>query len=296
MRIGEAVMRPVVEFEKLDLPPQMFLEDFTPADAEAQADWLVPMFYDPATGTCMLSQHVWLIEVPGADGPKRILVDPCVGHQRERPALDFYHRKDSPMLDDLAVLGVLPEDIDFVFCTHLHLDHVGWNTRLEDGRWVPTFPNARYVWSRVEEEFWRRDAAGELGEPNGFNAGVYDECIRPVIAAGLATMAEPGERIAGCITLIDAPGHTIGHMAGLLESGGEGAMLAGDAIHHPLQVAYVDRPMHADDVEQARATRHKLLGMCADRDLWFAPAHFRAPHVCKVRRDGNGYRMEWPEG
>ncbi len=290
MRIGEAVMRPVVEIDRLTLPPQMFFDDITPADAAPHMDWLHPRFYDRGTHQCYLSQHAWLIEVGG----KRILVDPCVGHQRHRPALSFYDMLDSPFLERLSALGVEPESIDYVFCTHLHLDHVGWNTRLQDGRWVPTFPNARYIFSRADDAFWRADAAGQPGEALAFNAGVYDECIRPVIAAGLVDLVEAGARIAGCITLIDAPGHTIGHMAGLLESGGAGAVLAGDALHHPLQAVYPDRPIHADNREQARLSRHLLLGLCADRDYWLAPAHFCAPHVCKVRREGAGYRIEWP--
>ena len=96
--------------------------------------------------------------------------------------------------------------------------------------------------------------------------------------------------------LIDAGGHTVGHLAGVLESAREGAVLAGDAIHHPIQVLHPDREIHADDPERARATRHRLLSLCADRDFWFAPAHFAAPHLCKIRREGEGYRMEWPEG
>jgi len=294
VQIGSVRMRPVVEIERMVLPPQMFIQDFTPGDA-APHPWLSPRFYDSDAHACHLSQHAWLIEAQG----KRILVDPCVGHMRHRPAMADYHMLDSPFLDRLAALGVEPEDVDYVFCTHLHLDHAGWNTRLRDGRWVPTFPNARYVFSPREEAWWRADAQGPANPATAFNALVYEECVRPVIEAGLADMMEPGASIAGCITLIEAHGHTVGHLAGLLESDGangiEGAVLAGDAIHHPIQVLYPDRPIHADDVEQARLTRHRLLGLCADRDYWLAPAHFVAPHVCKVRREGNTFRMEWAD-
>lgn len=289
MRVGNATMRPVVEIEQLSLPPNMFIDEFTLTDVEPHAHWLSPQFFDSEVNACLLSQHAWLIEVKD----KRILVDPCVGHQRNRPSLQYYHMLDSPFLDRLAALGATPESIDIVFCTHLHLDHCGWNTRLQDGRWVPTFPNARYIFSRAEEDFWRRELAGEVPEQI-FNAFVYDECVAPVIAAGLADLVDPGARIADCITLIDAGGHTAGHVAGVLESGGEGAVLAGDAIHHPIQVLYPDRPIHADEPERARLTRHRLLTLCAEKDYWFAPAHFRAPHMCKIRQDGAAYRMEWP--
>jgi glyoxylase-like metal-dependent hydrolase (beta-lactamase superfamily II) len=289
MHVGNATIRPVVEIEQLSLPPQMFVDDISLADIEPHVDWLSPQFLDRDAGACLLSQHAWLIEVNG----KRILVDPCVGHQRNRPSLPFYHMLDSPFLDRLAALGATPESIDIVFCTHLHLDHCGWNTRLQDGRWVPTFANARYVFSRAEEDFWRREFLGEVPEQI-FNTHVYAECVKPILDAGLADILEPGARIADCITLIEAGGHTVGHVAGVLESGAEGAVLAGDAIHHPIQVLYADRPIHADDRERARLTRHRLLSLCAEQDYWLAPAHFRAPHMCKVRRDGAGYRMEWP--
>jgi glyoxylase-like metal-dependent hydrolase (beta-lactamase superfamily II) len=292
MKIGQISLRPVVEIEEIRMPPQTFITDVTASDLEPHAHWLSPQFFDAEADRCRLSQHAWLIEAHG----KRIVVDPCIGHQRNRPALPFYHLIDSPLLDHLWALGVAPEQVDYVFCTHLHLDHVGWNTRLQDGKYVPTFPNARYLMARVEDRFWRRELTGDLpAEEMFYNGGVYAECIQPVIDAGLVDLIDGGEHIADCLTLIEAAGHTIGHMAGVLESGGEGAVLAGDAIHHPIQVLFPDRPMHAFDPEQGRITRHRLLSLCAEKDYWLAPAHFRAPHVCKVRRAGAGYRMEWPD-
>ena len=291
MRIGQATLRPVVEIEEIRIPPQTFISDITPGDIEPHAHWLCPQFMDPDSGDCRLSQHAWLIEANG----RRILVDPCVGHRRNRPVLSFYHMIDSPLLERLDALGVSPECIDYVFCTHLHLDHVGWNTRLRDGRYVPTFPNARYLFSRAEDEYWKRELTGEMPKEEAFNDGVYAECIQPVIEAGLADMIEAGVRIADCLTLIEAAGHTIGHMAGVLESADEGAVLAGDALHHPLQVIYPDRRVHGFDPQRGRATRHKLLDICVQKNFWLAPAHFRAPHLCKVRKDKGSYRMEWPD-
>jgi glyoxylase-like metal-dependent hydrolase (beta-lactamase superfamily II) len=289
MRVGETTMRPVVEIDDMALPPKMFLNDYTPEWIAPHADILCPKHVDPDGGAFRISHHAWLIEANG----KRILVDPCVGHERSRPAFpDMYDMLDSPFMDRLAALGVAPEDIDYVFCTHLHVDHVGWNTKLEDGRWVPTFPNARYLFSRADEDYWRREAAGEIAaEP--FNAGIYDECVAPIIAAGLADLADPGLQIADCLTLIDAGGHTVGHMAGILESAGEGAVLAGDSIHHPMQVMYFDSPGPGCDVPRTTETRRRLLELCIEKDYWLAPAHFHAPHVCKVARDGEGYRLIW---
>ena len=290
MRIGTALLRPVVEIPELRLPTTMFVSDVTLADLEAQRDRIPAAYLDVEDNVCRLSQHAWLIRA----NCKTILVDPCVGHQRTR-ALPFYDRIDSPLLERLSELGVAPADVDYVFCTHLHLDHVGWNTRLENGRYVPTFVNARYLIPQREDEYWKRDLVNDLPEDEVYNLGVYAECIQPVIDAGLADMVEPGVVIAGCLTLIAAAGHTVGHLAAVLESGGEGAVLAGDAIHHPLQVALPDREIHAFDPQQACLTRHKLLDLCADRGWWLAPAHFKAPHICKIVRKGGEYRMIWPE-
>jgi glyoxylase-like metal-dependent hydrolase (beta-lactamase superfamily II) len=282
-------MHPVVEIDAIRFPARMFIRDIAPADLERHAHWLVPQFLDPESGECFLSQHAWLIETGG----KRILVDPCVGHRRNRPAFSFYHMIDSPLLARLEALGAPPESIDYVFCTHLHLDHVGWNTRLMDGRYVPTFPNARYLLPRAEDEYWRRELTGDLPKEDTFNSGIYAECVLPVIDAGLAEMVVAGARIADCLTLIEATGHTIGHMAGVLESAGEGAVLAGDAMHHPLQALYPDRQSLAHDAKQASATRRMLLDLCIDKDYWLAPAHFRAPHVCKVRKENGNYDLTW---
>lgn len=286
MQIGRATLRPVVEIDEIQMTAKAFIDDITPADIAKHADWLAPQYYDLESGACRLSQHAWLLDVGG----KRILIDPCVGHRRHRPVLPFYHMIDSPLIDRLCALDAPPETVDYVFCTHFHLDHVGWNTRLSDGRYVPTFPNARYLFPHAENEYWRRDPPGEA-----VNEGVYAECIKPVIEAGLADFVDEGVRIADSVTLIEAAGHTAGHMAGVLETLGEGAVFAGDAIHHPLQIVFPDRPVHGYDPELGWATRRKLLDICVERDFWLAPAHFRAPHVCKVRRDGPQYRVEWPE-
>ena len=292
MRIGEARLQPVIELDEFPAPLALFGSDLEVATLASRAAWLFPQFVDRDSATCRLSQHAWLIELAGT----RILVDPCVGEGRHRPDIPFYHMIASPMLDRLAALGCAPEDVDYVFCTHLHVDHVGWNTRRVDGRYVPTFPNARYLFSRAEDAYWRRDLDGGLGPEDGFNAGIYRECVQPVIAAGLADLIEDGAQVVPGLRLIDAPGHTVGHMAGVLESGGEGAVLAGDAIHHPIQALFPEADIGHFGSALTWATRRRLLDLCADRDYWLAPAHFRAPHVCKVRRTGDGYDLVWPAG
>jgi glyoxylase-like metal-dependent hydrolase (beta-lactamase superfamily II) len=290
MRIGNAVMQPVVEQEAVLFPPQICFSDYSADDLQPHAHWLCPRHVDPASGQVKMSHHAWLIEV----NSKRILVDPCVGNGRSRPEMPFYDRLDTPWLERLAELGATPESIDYVFCTHLHVDHVGWNTRLVDGRMVPTFPNARYLIPRVENAFWSLDLEGKLPGFEVFNTGIYAECVLPVIEAGQADLVGEGCRIAECLTLIDAPGHTIGHMAGVLESAGEGAVFCGDAIHHPLEVLYPHRHTVQHDAVRNEASVRKLLDLCATKDYWLAPQHFMAPHICKVRKQDGAYRMEWP--
>jgi len=292
MHVGEARMRPVVEQASVEFPPGVCYDDAAPADYADDASWLYPRFINPDNQLLKFSHHAWLIEAGG----KRILVDPCVGNFRDRPGADFYHMLDTPWLERLAALGAEPESIDYVFCTHLHVDHVGWNTRLEDGRYVPTFPNARYLLPRAEDEFWKLDLEGKLPGFHVFNSGIYAECVLPVIEAGLADFVEEGDAVAGCMRLIDTPGHTIGHMGGVLESAGDGAVLCGDAIHHPIHVIHPDRPGPQHDWEQAGRTRRMILELCADTGYWLAPGHFQPPHVCKIRRDGERYRMDWPSG
>jgi glyoxylase-like metal-dependent hydrolase (beta-lactamase superfamily II) len=291
MKIGEARMRPVVEQACVEYPPQTCYDGAGPADYAGEAGWLYPRFINPENEQLKFSHHAWLIETGG----KRVLVDPCVGNLRNRPGADFFHMLDTPWLERLAALGAQPESIDYVFCTHLHVDHVGWNTRLQDGRYVPTFPNARYLLPRAEDAFWKLDLEGKLQGFHAFNSGIYAECVLPVIEAGLAEFVDEGDCVEGCIGLIDTPGHTPGHMAGVLESAGQGAVLCGDAVHHPIHVIHPERPGPQDDWVKAGYSRRKILDLCAERDYWLAPAHFQPPHVCKVRKVGEGYRMEWPE-
>lgn len=291
MKIGDAVMHPVIEMDMVLFAPEMIcFADYTPADLAAHADEMIPRFVDAASGQMKMSHHAWLIEVSG----KRILVDPCVGNGRSRPQIPMYDNLETPWLSRLEALGADPESIDYVFCTHLHVDHVGWNTRLDNGRMVPTFPNARYLMPKAEDEYWRLDLDGRLPAKDGYNTGIYAECVLPVLEAGLGELVGEGARIADCISLLETPGHTIGHMAGMLESGGEGAVLCGDVIHHPLQMHYLHRHGHQHDGAQNEASVRRLLDICADKDYWLAPGHFMPPHVCKVRKAGSAYRMEWP--
>jgi glyoxylase-like metal-dependent hydrolase (beta-lactamase superfamily II) len=292
MRIGVSRLQAVVELERVAYPAAMLLTGLTDEILARERGWLAPDHIDPQSGEALLSHHAWLLDA----GRRKILIDPCVGNHKSRKVFAQYDQLDTDWIDRLARAGAAPEEIDFVFCTHLHVDHCGWNTRLEDGRWVPTVPNARYVFSQAERDYWGREATGEPA-PGAFNDGVFIDSVQPVIEAGLAMVVEGAVELAGCLRILPAPGHTPGHLCATLESAGEGVVFTGDAIHHPLQVLYPDWDVGAPtDAAEARRTRRRLLAQAADHGFLFAPAHFRGAHACKVARAGEGFTLDWAQG
>jgi glyoxylase-like metal-dependent hydrolase (beta-lactamase superfamily II) len=282
---GVTVTRVEEQLGFASLPPEKYLVGFERAAIEPHLHWLVPNHYSPEHNRLVSSVHSWLIRTPR----HTILVDCCAGNHKERPGFARFHQLDTPYLERLRAAGVAPEEIDIVLCTHLHSDHVGWNTMLRDGRWVPTFPNARYLISRTENEIGdpRRSpaAAADLQRSNA-----YRDSVLPVIEAGQATLVDGMHAIDDTMLIEPAPGHTPGHVVLKLVDRGERALFAGDAIHHALQVymphwnsGFCEQP------EQARATRRRLLEHCAeDRALLF-PVHFGAPHVAAIGRAGNAF-------
>ncbi len=136
---------------------------------------MIPDCFSKAEEKFIASVHSWVLRTKH----NTILIDSCAGNDKHRPSLPRFHQLKLPFLERLATAGVTPESVDFVLCTHLHADHCGWNTRLLDGRWVPTFPNAKYVFSKAEQDHW----AGPAGR-QGFNAGVYADSVLPVVESG----------------------------------------------------------------------------------------------------------------
>ncbi|MGE0385381.1 MAG: MBL fold metallo-hydrolase [Gammaproteobacteria bacterium] len=291
MRIGQITATPIVEIECQQFPAAMLVEVADPVVLAREEAWAQPAFYDRAQQAFRMSTHSWLLDT----GRHRILVDPCVGNFKPRRVFGFYDMLDTPYLERLQAAGAAPGEIDFVFCTHLHVDHCGWNTRLVDGRWVPTFPNARYLFSRREHDYWQAHDTYVPGMDTSLevNVGVFADSVRPVVEAGLAQLVDDAPvEIAACLTVEASPGHTAGHLFGTLRSGGTGAVFAGDALHHPIQVHYPDwNTSGSFDPVQARQSRRRILGRCADEGLWLAAAHFMAPHAVRVQRDGSAFRI-----
>jgi len=240
--------------------------------------WLTPDFAD-AEGRLRMTIHAFVLETP----TRRIVVDTGLGNDKENRPIPTWNRLNGPFLNDLTAAGYPPESIDMVLCTHLHVDHVGWNTRLVDGRWVPTFPNARYVMGRVEFEHWKQQHA--LGR-----SIVFADSVQPVAEAGLVDLVESDAVLSDEISLIPTPGHSPGHMSVHLKSDGAQALLLGDAAHHPCQMAHIDWSSTADsDPVQSARTRHDLFERFIEIPAIVLAGHFVGGRIV---RDGKAYRLD----
>ena len=288
LRIGNATAARIEESYEPNFDAARFFADWDPSLLEAHKDWLVPDHYDPASGMLKLSVHSWLLTVGG----KRILIDACVGNHKPRPLRPLWHMMNTRWLERLAAAGARPEQVDMVMCTHLHVDHIGWNTRLDNGRWVPTFPNARYVFSREDYEHY---LALDRDPDKPVNQGSFRDLILPVVEAGLAQMVTGCASLGGALALDEhlsvdpAPGHTPGTIAIKFESRGEKALFCGDILHHALQVYRPEWNSFAcADAANARSSRRKALEHCAAGAL-LMPAHFGRPFACRIEGKGGGF-------
>ena len=232
----------------------------------------------PDAAGMRISVHSFVLRVDG----RNILIDTCCGNDKKRslPPVDMQHW---PYLENLAQAGLRPEDIDLVMCTHLHFDHVGWNTRLRDGSWVPTFPKARYLFGRRDLEFFSQQRHEAL------HREAFDDSVAPILDAGLADLVDVDSRVhrelGDGVWLEDASGHSPGNLCVIAESGGSRAIFSGDCFHHPIQVVRPDAAFFADEnPSQASATRLRLLEQYADKDAVFFPAHFTGPTAGRVER------------
>jgi glyoxylase-like metal-dependent hydrolase (beta-lactamase superfamily II) len=271
--IGDVRVTKVVEHE-LPIPLNGLLTD-VPEGAADRHGWLKPDFLDDA-GLARLSIHGLVIDT----GERRILVDTCVGNLREGLV---FPPAESTFIDALAAAGYAIEDIDTVVCTHLHFDHVGWNTRLEGGKWVVTFTNARYLIGRVEWEHWS-STDGDYS-----NVG---ETVRPVVEAGAADLVEVDHQICPEVRLVPTPGHTPGHVSVVIESGGQRAVITGDMAHHPLQFAEPDIGAPADsDSPMAAKTRRVFLAEREQDSALVIGTHFGGPTAGRIVADGETWRL-----
>jgi len=236
-----------------------------------------------------LSIHSWVIEHQG----KIFIVDTGAGNDKDRPHAPYFHRLTTPYLARLNEIGVSPDNVDYVLHTHLHVDHVGWNTVLVDGRWIPTLRNARHIFSAKEFAYFTDP--GNLTERNRTSFQVQMDSVKPIVAAGLAEMIETtGDEVIPGFRFYPTPGHTVEHASIVLESEGVRAIFAGDVLHHPIQILKPEL-MSVFDPERERTltSRRWALDFSADYDaIWFS-SHFPDSSAGRVARAGNGYRWSF---
>jgi glyoxylase-like metal-dependent hydrolase (beta-lactamase superfamily II) len=276
IQIGQITIHRIVEQERPLFAARHFFPTLTPELLEQNRAWLQPKFLDP-TDKLILCIQSYLVRTPH----HTILIDTCVGNHKPRPSRDFWHMMNSDRYEkNLAAAGFGVNDIDFVMCTHLHTDHVGWNTRLENGRWVPTFPNARYIFADRELAYW---TARQRDDPAA--CPWVADSVLPVVAANRVDIVKSTHTFDDMVTLIPTPGHTIDHYSVVVGAPGADAVIAGDMIHSPLQARYPELGMMADyDVRQAGETRRKLFDRICDTSTLLCTAHFPSPSIGRVVR------------
>jgi glyoxylase-like metal-dependent hydrolase (beta-lactamase superfamily II) len=275
--IGEVRVTEIAELTTTSAA-HWLLPDAT-ADRIREIEWMVPHYATPE-GKVHMTIRALVVESDG----RRILVDTCLGNDKQRP-VESWSMRSGPFLDDLSAAGFPPESIDTVLCTHLHVDHVGWNTRLVDGEWVPTFPNARYLFADVEWEHWQRD-------DSGMDQVLRADSIQPVIDAGLVDLVATDARLTSHVSLTPTPGHTPGHVSVLIESDSERAVITGDLSHMVCQATHPEWGSAFDvDPAGAEATRRAFFAGHADTDELVLGTHWE-PCAGYVKSHGDVWRVE----
>ncbi|MBI2218439.1 MAG: MBL fold metallo-hydrolase [Candidatus Rokubacteria bacterium] len=285
LTVGDASVVRIEEMVDTSFTGKGFFPAFDPEALRPHLSWLAPRYYIPERDALVFSMHSWVVKT----GRHTVLIDTCIGNDKDRMPREHWHRLRTPFLERLRGSGTAPEDVDYVMCTHLHADHIGWNTVLKDGRWVPTFPNARYLFARVEYEHWRAHP-----DPNPIRRNGFNDSVLPIVEAGRADMIEDGHEVDGAFTVQLAPGHTPGNVHIRLASKGSEAVFAGDSVHHPIQVYEVHwSTVACVDQAAAAASRLRLLQTCAERRSVLLPAHFASPHAAYVDQAGGKFSLRW---
>jgi len=260
-------------------------------DKVKEINWLAPHFADKE-GNLIMSVHALVVETP----TRKMIVDTCIGNDKQRSVPNWTNLQ-LPFLEDLSKAGYETHEIDTVMCTHLHVDHVGWNTMLVDGKWIPTFPNARYLMGRTEYEYWDKAEADKPESdkaPDELNQGVMGDSVRPVFDAGLVDLVEMNHSVCDEVFLEPTTGHTPGHVSIHIQSEGAEALITGDCIHHPCQIEHLDWASSADfDQTASTATRVELMEKYVDSDILIIGTHFATPTAGHLKRKADGGAGYW---
>jgi glyoxylase-like metal-dependent hydrolase (beta-lactamase superfamily II) len=280
-RIGDVEVARIVEVDAFEDNISMLLPDATPEFVQ-QFGWLRPHFATP-DGRMILSFQAFVLRSRG----KSVMIDTCIGADRKRE-YEVFCNLQTTFLEDLRAAGFPPEEMSAVLCTHLHFDHVGWNTRLVGGKWVPTFPQARYLFGRREWQHWKH-----LRDTGGYhNMDHLVDSIDPVMQAGLVEFIDPDFQVTDEVSLIPTPGHTPGHVSVLIRSRGEEAVITGDLMHHPIQLAVPATHGNFDmDKEQGARSRVEFVDRFANQPALIIGSHFSDPSAGHIVSDGKGWKL-----
>jgi len=276
-RIGNVRFTQIVELTTASLGPYL-LPQATPERLLA-VPWLKPFIDD--SGKIILSMHALVVETQG----QTLVVDTCIGNDKPR-SYPRWNLMQSDFLQRFEAAGFATDSVDAVMCTHMHVDHVGWNTRLVDGVWQPTFANARYLFAENEWAYWR-DEPQEYGP-------VIEDSVQPIFDAGMADLVADDHRLSDEVWLESTPGHTPGHVSVHIASQGEEAVITGDMIHHPCQIAHADWASTADwDPVMSCGTRESFIERYAGQPVLIIGTHFAGPAAGRIVRDDDTYRLDY---
>ncbi len=285
LKIGKFSIRTVHEDTGPYAPPTEMFPTASEADLERRLAEMPPEQFDPVTGNLVLAFQSFVVQTPNHN----ILIDTCIGEDKERTHPEF-HMKKWPWMGNLAALGLTPADIDIVMCTHLHPDHVGWNTQLKDGRWVPTFPNAKYVFAREEYRHWEEESA-KGSERIGLT---FIDSVLPVMEAGLAVLVDHDHEIEDGLWLEPTPGHSPGHVIVNAESDGQRGAFIGDLMHHPVQVPRPDwSTCFCWDLDMSAESRTRFVEKHTDAGTIVMPVHFAGATAGRIISDGESQSFEF---
>jgi glyoxylase-like metal-dependent hydrolase (beta-lactamase superfamily II) len=278
--VGDIAIHRVIEQETSFVPALEMLPGLTPEVLAENRNWMRQAKALDDQDVLMLCFQSYVVKTPH----HTILIDSCIGNDKPRPQRPKWNMKtDDNYLRGLNAAGFTPDDIDFVMCTHLHVDHVGWNTRLENGRWVPTFPNARYVFAMQEYDHWFEQNAKTEIPP-------FVDSVLPVVEARRHELVGNDHQIGDHVRIVPTPGHTPGHIAVAMGRGKDDAVFSGDLMHSPLQTLYPELSIKFDvDPAKAATTRRSFLERYCDTDTLCCTAHFPSPSVGKIKRKGNAF-------
>ena len=285
LSIGDFAVDCVVDLERPFLMAQAFFPDLTD-EMLAHCRGVLPKADITPDGRLQMRFQSFLVRT----ARHTILIDTCCGNGKDRVGRPDFHHLNTDYIGALAAAGVKPEQVDFVMCTHLHWDHVGWNTRLLDGKWVPTFPNARYIIGRKEYDYW--DARFQRGE-EGIHLVSFADSVLPVMQENRAVLVDDDYELDKGIWLESCPGHSPGHVLINLASNEAHGVVSGDVIHHRIQLAFPELSTVADaDMDLARSNRQALIERLAGTASLLLPAHFPPPIFGRIVRSRQGFAYE----